>query len=63
MNGPLREAETGANSTIAVLAAFYFSSGRLLLLGPVPDVDDGAVPGLLLVLLPSVLSLLGQFPR
>ena len=26
MNGTLREAETGANSTIAVLAAFYFSS-------------------------------------
>ena len=33
-------------------------AGLLLLLGPVPDVDDGAVPRLLLVL-----SLLGQFSR
>ena len=29
---------SAANLIVAVLAAFYFSSGRLLLLGPVPDV-------------------------
>ena len=35
----------------------------LLLLGPVPDVDDGAVPGLLLVLSLLGLLLLGPSPQ